>query len=128
VCESESVGVIRAFCAAARSLTRPQRRLAQIFFRAENSALVPDRACASGAKLVESNASVKNLRFERHRRNPHCIGTFALSQIFSKRLQRRESFAKGVSVSIAPRVRRGSANRNLYTKLSGKDVFFASVV
>jgi hypothetical protein len=37
-------------------------------------------------------------------------------------------FGKVFLESIAQRARRGGANRNLYTKLSGKDVFSALVV
>jgi hypothetical protein len=56
------------------------------------------------------------------------MGTFAPRPIFGGKSRHRESFLKGVSVSIAPSARRHGVKRNLYTKLSAKDVFFALLV
>jgi hypothetical protein len=86
-----------------------------------------ERTRASLSALNQKRTS-KNRRVGRRQRNPHFMGTFAPCRIFRRRLSRRESFRKGVLVSIAQRARRGGANRNLYTKLSGKDVFSLLVV
>ena len=77
---------------------------------------------------VASNAYVQNHRIKRHHRNPHSMGTFAPRRIFGRKSRHRESFWKGVSVSIASSARRHDVKRSLYTKLSGKDVFFALLV
>jgi hypothetical protein len=128
-CGNESVAVIRAFCAAVRPLKRLRRPLPQIFFHATISALSGASRLLKAILIhVASNACVQNYRIKRHHRNPHSMGTFAPRRIFGRKSRHRESFWKGVSVSIAPSARRHGVKRNLYTKLSGKDVFFALLV
>jgi hypothetical protein len=120
----ESVGAIRAFCAAKRPETVPKRRLPQNYFGLVNPLLSTAlrlrlRACAARATCPRRarafNIAQRKAAFHRH---------FFNACKFMRACAPRKNLSARVFAKVAPHSRCGVGARALHTKLSEVTVIF----